>query len=87
MSPVFLLSSFLLKKKSVLITANISEALNYKQYFLDIALRLSLGSYLRFKVTSYLHGSTVVAMVVLHEHQEREEGLHDEDVAPVSVSP
>ena len=31
-------------------TAEISGALNYKQYFSDIALRLSFGSYPRFEV-------------------------------------
>ena len=61
-------------KKGALKTANIREALNYKQYFLDIALRLSLGSYPRFELTFDLHRSTVVALVVLHDHQELEEG-------------
>ena len=67
-----------------LITADISETLNYKQYFLDIALRLSLGSYPRFELTFDLHRSTAVALVVLDDHQELEEGWHDEGVAPVS---
>ena len=61
-------------KKSVLLTVNISEALNFKQYLLDIALRLSLGSYPRFELTFDLHRSIVAAMVVLHDHQELKEG-------------
>ena len=74
-------------KKSVLLTVNISEALNFKQYLLDITLRLSLGSYPRFELTFDLYRSTVAAMVVLHDHQELKEGWHDQGVAPVSVSP
>ena len=54
-------------------TAEISGALNYKQYFSDIALRLSLGSYPRFELTFDLHRSTVVGLVVLNDHQELEE--------------
>ena len=61
-------------KKSALKTANIREALNYKQYFLDIALRLILGSYPRFELTFHLYRSTIAALVVLHDHQELEEG-------------
>ena len=61
-------------KKDALKTANIREALNYKQYFLDIALCLSLGSYPRFDLTFDLYRSTIAALVVLHDHEELEEG-------------
>ena len=52
----------------------ISEALDYTEYFLDIALCLRLGSYPKFELTFDFHGDTACALVVLDDNQELDEG-------------
>ena len=63
----------------------ISEALDYTEYFLDIALCLRLGSYPKFELTFDFHGGTACALLVLDDNQELDEGWHDEGLDSISI--